>query len=400
MVAHLPAAEASLLKRSGPLSSGSPRIRVRRRLVRALALVFVMLGAVEVGWRLADRIGRGTPVLTLLPDHRETQFLLSPFLVFGPRIDHQIRDRKRPEQAYFDERGFRTNEPVGPKPPGEFRILAVGGSTTENYRNRMGLHWPLVLECRLRAAGRPNVRVLNASMSAYSTAHTLIRLQFDLLEYDPDLVIVFHAINDLNVTYRAKALGRPVDGHYRSKYAIDHFTNQLGADDIVLLRSWRAFRDWVRPPAPPSEPVTGYDLEPGLSYFRRNLESIETTLRARGIGGVFLTMPVQASRVEEHRVNPENAGIVHLPVADALREDLDRYNRTIIEVAEASSDVSAVDMADLFPDDPTMFLDIIHYTTEGVIRFGHILARELDGEIPATDEPYDLSAAAVRRCDW
>lgn len=382
------------------MTSGRPLPRAAIRIVAVLVLGVITVVSVEAAWRVTERIADGIPLTTFFPRHGDTQFLLSPFLVFGPRIEHQIVGRELPEQAYFDAAGFRTNEAVEAKPPGEFRILAVGGSTTENYRNSAGLHWPLVLECRLREAGRPNVRVLNASMSAYSTAHTLIRLQFDLLDYEPDMVIVMHAINDLNVTYRALAAGLPVDGHYRSKYVNRHFTNMLGDDDVVLFRSWRGLTELLRPAPSDSEPVKGYDLEPGRSYFERNLSMIAALLRHRGAFGVFLTMPIREDRVDEHRTNPENAGLVYLPTSDALRSDMDVYNRTIQAVADSSQGILSVDMAAQFPDDRSLFLDIVHYTTEGVVTFGDLLAREIVDRVPTHEGAFELTREALRRCDW
>ena len=63
-------------------------------------------------------------------------------------------------------------------------------------------------------------------MAAYATPHTLVRLQLDLLEYDPDLVLVMHAVNDLTVAYDAAHVGSEVDGHYAAKYSQPGFTGE------------------------------------------------------------------------------------------------------------------------------------------------------------------------------
>jgi len=113
-----------------------------------------------------------------------------------------------------------------------------------------------------------------------------------------------------------------------------------------------------------------------------------------------LTMPLDPNRVEEHRTLPENAGIVYLPTREVLQSDMALYNRTTLAVADSSPGVTSVDTASLFPNDASLFLDVMHYTTEGVVRFGEILARELADRIPIPVDPHDLSAAALRRCDW
>jgi hypothetical protein len=221
-----------------------------------------------------------------------------------------------------------------------------------------------------------------------------------LLEYEPDLVLVMHAINDLNVTYRAKAAGVRVDGHYRSKYVTPHFTNGLDEDDVVLFRSLRAAAALLRRPPIVSEPVDGHDLEPGIRYFERNLSSIASLLEATGVRGAFITMPSDPGRVDEHRTAPENAGLVYLPTRDALIADMAAYAATTIRVADSSRGVEAIDMASLFPEDEALFLDIVHFASEGVVRFGEILAHELTDAIPPHDGAFELTEAAVRRCDW
>jgi len=170
-----------------------------RTVVSWTVALLVTFLACEVTLRAYQRIARGLPMTTLLPLKQENLFPLSPFLVFGPRIDWQIPDRTRPELARFNAQGIRMQGELGAKQTGEYRIFALGGSTTENIWNELGIHWPLVLECELRASGHEGVRVYNTAMSAYTTAHSLVRLQFDVMDYEPDMVIVMHNINDLSV---------------------------------------------------------------------------------------------------------------------------------------------------------------------------------------------------------
>ena len=92
--------------------------------------------------------------------------------------------------------------------PDEFRIITLGGSTTEDVWTEDGLHWPLWLERALKTPDL-NARVYNTGMSAYTTAHSLVRLEFDVLDYQPDLVIVMHNVNDLVVNYYSAVLKQP-----------------------------------------------------------------------------------------------------------------------------------------------------------------------------------------------
>jgi lysophospholipase L1-like esterase len=95
--------------------------------------------------------------------------------------------------------GLRGEEVVLPKPEGEFRIICVGGSTTytskvEDYK----LSYPDLLQENLLDAGYNHVNVINAGMLSYTTYETLINLQLRLLDLKPDLLIIYHAVNDVH----------------------------------------------------------------------------------------------------------------------------------------------------------------------------------------------------------
>jgi lysophospholipase L1-like esterase len=95
--------------------------------------------------------------------------------------------------------GLRGEEVVMPKPVGEFRIICVGGSTTytpdvEDYR----LSYPFLLQEDLQRSGNKNVKVINAGMLSYTTYESLINLQLRLLDLDPDLIVIYHAVNDVH----------------------------------------------------------------------------------------------------------------------------------------------------------------------------------------------------------
>ncbi|HTM32731.1 MAG TPA: SGNH/GDSL hydrolase family protein [Vicinamibacterales bacterium] len=351
---------------------------------RAKTILFALvLGATtfllgEIALRSVQYVVSGVPPLSLLPGYRERRFPLSPFLVFGPRIDWQIPGKPNPDTAYFNRQGFRTREEIGPKPAGETRIIALGGSTTEEIWNEDGLHWPLWTERTLGKNARP-VRVYNSGMSAYTTAHTLVRLAFDVLDYAPDIVLVMHNINDLTVNYRAAVAGREVDGHYQAVFSDKAFTSDLEERDIVLSRLWRGVS--ARLKGRPADIVVpaDYDISRGLEFFRRNLRSIQALASARGVRLVLLTMPVCNSS----DVYATVLGTGHRGLSPPLPESFDRflrefeiYNQAIRDVGH-ELDVPVMDMNRLMGGDARWFADVVHYNAAGSQRFGELLATEL-----------------------
>jgi len=108
-----------------------------------------------------------------------------------------------------------------PKPKNIFRIVTLGGSTTQNG-------YPPFLEDKLNANNN-NIQfeVINGGVNWYTSQHSIINYLFRLKHLDPDLVIFQHAINDIT-----HALSTP--GLARKPYEVDysHFHG-------MISRIWR-----------------------------------------------------------------------------------------------------------------------------------------------------------------
>ena len=83
------------------------------------------------------------------------------------------------------------------KAPDEYRILMLGESTTFGAGVAGAETYSAVLETLLNgeSSGR-KVRVINAGISAYSSFQSLMYLKIDGLAFRPDLVIIYHEVND------------------------------------------------------------------------------------------------------------------------------------------------------------------------------------------------------------
>lgn len=113
----------------------------------------------------------------------------------------------RPRWDYFDAQGcilvehnslgFRDEEFPVQKPPGEFRVLAIGDSFTYGSGVLMQDAWPKALQRDLAVGGR-NVRVINCGFAAgYSPATYDAWVQSDGLLLSPDLVVIGFCLNDM-----------------------------------------------------------------------------------------------------------------------------------------------------------------------------------------------------------
>ena len=89
------------------------------------------------------------------------------------------------------------------KPPGVFRILSLGESTTFGDKLEATENYSYRLEELLNAdptLGR-RVEVWNCGIPAYSTYQSLRWLELDGLGFQPDLVLFYHEINDFLPTH-------------------------------------------------------------------------------------------------------------------------------------------------------------------------------------------------------
>jgi lysophospholipase L1-like esterase len=95
--------------------------------------------------------------------------------------------------------GYRGDEIDMPKPAGQFRIACLGGSTTytsdvKDYRDA----YPYLLEKYIKSKGYEDVAVVNAGAGSWSSWESLVNFQFRVLDLDPDLIVVYHGINDIS----------------------------------------------------------------------------------------------------------------------------------------------------------------------------------------------------------
>lgn len=94
--------------------------------------------------------------------------------------------------------GYRGPETTVDKPDGVFRIVAMGGSTTYSTGTDVEHSYPAQLERILREDyGYTQVEVINAGFLGYSSWETLVNLAFRVLELEPDIILLYAAVNDV-----------------------------------------------------------------------------------------------------------------------------------------------------------------------------------------------------------
>src|SRR5689334_7221438 len=172
----------------------------RRRFRGFLACVAAFL-ALEAGWRVylfrfapPERLAKYAR-LDQMPA-RAFRYRPHPHLVYALNEGFESGDGRNRHNAH----GTRGPDFVVPKPPGTYRIVCVGGSTTyetgvaddaRTYPARMG-------ELLRTEHGRPDVEVIDAGVPGYTSFETLILVALRVLEWQPDLVLYYDNTNDVH----------------------------------------------------------------------------------------------------------------------------------------------------------------------------------------------------------
>lgn len=256
-----------------------------------------------------------------------------------------------------------------------FRIVAIGGSTTQNLVE--GVHYPMLLEELLNEKYRDvNVEVINIGNSGYSTPHFIILLSLDVITWDPDLIIVSENINDLLTSYFPDYAF-----DYSNKYRNEAFIPDESGSQRIF--GWSRFYWVVRSRLEAlSYRLADYkdDIYKRVSYgnnppqlsqdiFRRNLETIISIAKANNVPVMLGTQPLEPSVEywDRHmRYKKYNKDVIY-PLHSEFVSHHNRFNEIIREVA-VNKNISVVRNDSIFNADKTLFSDFVHYSRGGIER--------------------------------
>jgi len=277
--------------------------------------------------------------------------------------------------TYHNSLGYRNKEFSLEKPPGIFRIVTLGGSTTytievEDNEKMFTAQLEKILKDKY---GYKNVEVINAGVGGYNSWESLINLQFRVLDTDPDLIIIYHGTNDVNVRLVVPTVYSGDNSGKRKQWEpppiplIEYSTllriisRKLRLTHQVGVWSFVDTEDYLGPKVKGHDPFELLENNPPI-YFRRNLRNMIAVAKANDVEIMFATW-------------------AHSPYFDGDYASLPfqqigiRENNDVVRVVAISNNIPLFEFADQMPRDKKYWADGRHVNEVGVLLKAELFAK-------------------------
>jgi lysophospholipase L1-like esterase len=333
----------------------------------------------------------------------ESIYMWHPFVgyIFRPssRIKAGHPNQKSMAVVNVDRHGFLAKDDglTRMKPPDEIRLAFIGGSTTAGLNLNFQENWPGRVGdwVQDRLPGK-TVRTINAGVPGFDTAMSLGNLALRVMPFSPDVVVIYHAYNDLKAI-RGDVPFHPDYTHIHTRpYGFGPEPNPIVGllhKSMAYVRLRNQYREYRRKA----------DFEKGLlgnagtrldripseaeETFSQHIRSMIAISREGGARVVLLSfatlhdpsLDFNSAEVLEKLDNRKKVELVAMAqftpglTIPAVFEGLRQYNAALARIA-AQEQTEWVDMAKAIPHDDQFFVDRVHFTAAGAREMARHLA--------------------------
>jgi lysophospholipase L1-like esterase len=318
-----------------------------------------------------------------------------PFLQNVPRPLHV--------EQHVNRWGFKGDDIDLQRPADVVRIFFFGGSTVHCGTVAYEDTHVRLLENRLRRE-YPNLKleVQNVAAEWHTSQHDLIKLMFDAREFSPDLVIMFHGINDLARSFEDNLFAAgPYRQDYRHYYGAAANLARPGQTAVSFFNTagghwcsdFRFQQVRVAGPEgnglngmltmffPKSDPVEISDWK-SLPAFERNQREFVRIARAAKMEVMLATQPslyrVDLSQVDQevlvfHKVHQTQGK--HAALASMVA-GMHQFNEVTRSIAK-DEQILFVDLEQKVPKTTEFVYDDVHFTRRGNARVAELIGDEI-----------------------
>jgi lysophospholipase L1-like esterase len=269
---------------------------VLRRVLIAILVLTVEFAALEGGLRLYGALEGSTTFQSLFMDDPAVGVRLRPNTSIRYTTVEFTTD------IAVNGQGVRDDDPIGPKPPGERRVVVLGDSLVLSVQVAQAQTFCEDLERRLNAQGGPDHwRVINAGVQGYGPVQEWFFFDRVAAAFQPDVVLVVTFVgNDaIEAADGAASLeaGQPIEQDQPSLTSLRRLIRSS-----VVLQSVRIRLDQLRgrlTTGTPERPLATYLADPppivqqGLDVSRQAIARIADRAAAIGARTGIVLMPAR-----------------------------------------------------------------------------------------------------------
>lgn len=313
-----------------------------------------------------------------------------------------------PEEAsvvndiHINNYGFRHNDDINPERD-EFSIYAIGGSTTQGYDYPYEESWCQVVEKKLENHTNKPINVYNGGTAGAAMFDHIALLQNRVVHLDPDMVILFSGINDLNVLLGDNNLHRFDDIHESSElvnwpklllgksaiFRLAHNARKKFRSNTPLLkdipeREHRPipdsmpiqFSDHLLPPLMTEQLPLGKHDSVDFEYYKKMVTSFVGICKANDIPLVLMTQPTtwtskDTTLLKYHWMHKNKE--FKFP-KEFMQGSMDKMNGDVTKIA-STHEVPVIPLDQQMPKTGEYFYDDCHFTPKGSVFVGETVAQ-------------------------
>jgi len=179
-----------------------------------------------------------------------------------------------------DEHGFRTPRFAEKKPPGIFRVVCLGDSSTLGMNVEDDDPYPQVLARLLEEARPGRFEVLNLGVIGYTSRQGLELIRQRVLHYEPDLVVFAFGTNDR--FWRSPRSDDELIRATQDAWGCLGLRLDAGLDDVLSYRLLKGGASVIRQALDHTRPAPAAQPRESLEGMRDNIVSAYSLLHEKG----------------------------------------------------------------------------------------------------------------------
>jgi hypothetical protein len=302
--------------------------------------------------------------------------------------------------------GFRGEEISPTKPPGTFRIFALGESTTFGWKGARTHRqaWPALLEAKLRAAYPTRaIEVVNGGVPGWTSVQQRVNFMLRVSKLGPDAVLIYHGNNDLSLSWVPDVETKTIYG-VEAPPAGDTWWNRLLEHSYVFMDlRFRAqlFQRSLREKHDEPDPAALRLLRQTLGGLVRDASGVNAKV-------AIATFPHALDEQGAPDVFNVEERALGVPAADrwfyrlshqGVRRSFPVYNGMVRELA-ATEDIPVCDLAAAIPKTTEYFIDWCHLSARKTPwrRAGSKRSAPRAGPLTNATAAVTSAARSARRC--